>query len=62
MGDESKTETMKKVYQMVRDKGLNSGDDYISKIVNVPFDMFNDFLLERGKGKIGVLRVENQRR
>ncbi|MDD3474426.1 MAG: YkgJ family cysteine cluster protein [Candidatus Dojkabacteria bacterium] len=49
VGDESKTEEMKFIDRLVEDKKLNSGDGYSSKITNVPFDLFREFLNWRNK-------------
>lgn len=48
-GDESKTGTMKAVDEFVKNQKLNSGDGYVSKIVNIEFNMFKDFLIWRNK-------------
>ena len=49
VGDELKTGTMKRVDQYIKDNNLNSGDGFQSKIVNIPFEMFTDFLKWRQK-------------
>lgn len=49
--DEEKSKLMKSIDQLVNEKGWNSGDGYQSKIVNVPQDMFNDFLIWRKKNR-----------
>lgn len=50
-GDEKKTETMKFIDEMVEDGDLNSGDGYQSKIVNIQFSLFGEFLRWREKMK-----------
>lgn len=49
LGDGEKTEAMRFVDKVAEDENLNSGDGYESKIVNIPFELFKDFLEWREK-------------
>lgn len=49
LGDDEKTEAMKMVDQLVKDRELDSGDGYSSNIMNIPFDLFREFLNWREK-------------
>ena len=40
---------MRFVDKVAEDENLNSGDGYESKIVNIPFELFKDFLEWREK-------------